>query len=225
MKAVIFDIDDTLVSERDFVYSGYRAVSRSLSEEMGLPDQEIAERLIKLSGDGYARIFDRLYESLGLKPEEGRIAELSALYSHHEPEIHFYGDVLPALKALKEGGMRLGIISDGDPLRQHNKLKACGGEELFDRIIITDELGDLSYRKPDPRSFEIMAEALGSTYEEMAYVGDNPAKDFYIKRIYPIRTVRIVRPYGIYQDREYREGIREDMRIESLAQLTELMLP
>ncbi len=223
MKAVIFDIDDTLISEYDFVLSGYRACSAYLEDYWGIPKQEIYESFLKLSESSFQNIFDRLYEELGKEPEPKNMLKLIEIYSHHTPEVRFYEDVIPALTKLRELGMRIGIISDGDPARQHNKLKAAGGEELFDRVIITDELGDLSYRKPDPRSFRMMFETFSCTGAEALYVGDNPAKDFYLSRELSIKTARIIRPHGIYTDREYREGIRETRRIESLLELPELV--
>ena len=57
----------------------------------------------------------------------------------------------------------------------------------------------------------------------MIYVGDNPAKDFHISADLPVRTARIIRENGIYNDREYLDGIKETYRIESLTDLLDLI--
>ena len=178
MKAVVFDLDDTLISEHEFMMSGYRAVSKHLEEL--LPDiwQDIYERLIKLSEESPGNIFNRLLDTYHLYYDEDDIKELVTVYREHTPEITFHEDVIPVLTALKARGIRTGIISDGIPLTQHNKIHACGGEAYFDSIIITDELGGTVFRKPDPRSFDLTAERFGIDISEMLYVGDNPEKDF-----------------------------------------------
>ncbi|WP_318753436.1 HAD-IA family hydrolase [Globicatella sp. PHS-GS-PNBC-21-1553] len=59
-------------------------------------------------------------------------------------------------------------------------------EKYFDKIIVTDELGR-AYWKPHPKSFEIMKAHFGVNYNEMVYVGDNPQKDFFIKKSIPLK--------------------------------------
>ena len=49
IKAVIFDLDDTLLSEYEFVVSGYRYVSVFLSRMIGVSAEEINDRLRELS--------------------------------------------------------------------------------------------------------------------------------------------------------------------------------
>ncbi len=54
---------------------------------------------------------------------------------------------------------------------------------------------------------------------EIIYVGDNPEKDFYLSVTAGIRTARIIRENGVYSDRDYLHGVREDYRICSLTEL------
>ena len=216
MKAVIFDIDDTLISERMFMESGYREISKAAADKLSDGWRSIYEKLLELSEESPKYIINRLFDSYGIRYDENDIGELIRIYREHEPELEFYSDVLPAIGLLKNKGIRTGIISDGYPVMQHNKLKACRGEQYFDKIIITNELGGSEYNKPDMRSYDIMAEALQVSCAEMLYVGDNPEKDFLISKSRPVKTARIIRPRGIYAGREYREGIRETYRIKDL---------
>ena len=80
----------------------------------------------------------------------------------------------------------MGIISDGYHVSQRNKLEALftGKQNLFGRVILTDELGR-DYRKPDERSFLMIKEYFKTDWSDMVYVGDNPEKDFYINRMSP----------------------------------------
>ncbi len=207
-----------MISEYDYVMGGYRAVAKRLSqdEDITMSEDEIFEKLKELSKTSYKEVYNRFLDSLGIPRDEERIQGLVRVYKQHEPHLKLYDDVRETLDALKEKGIRLGIISDGDVARQKNKLKITGIENDFDCVIITDELGDISYRKPDERSYIKMSETLGVDFSDMLYVGDNPTKDFFITTKYPIKTARIIREHGIYAKADYREGVTEDYRIESL---------
>ncbi|MBO6111947.1 MAG: HAD-IA family hydrolase [Lachnospiraceae bacterium] len=225
-KAVIFDIDDTLISEYDYVLSGYRQVSKRLAgdDDISLDESGIFDLLLETSRGGFLYVYNRLFEKLGLPDDKERIGELIRIYQGHDPDIRLYDDVDETLVTLRERGIKLGVISDGDPARQHRKLKKCDAEKYFDCVIVTDELGGEEYRKPDRRSFDKMKESLGVDFKDMMYVGDNPSKDFYIKKTLPVKTARIIRPHGIYADRDYREGIKEDYKLDSLKDLLNICL-
>ncbi len=122
---------------------------------------------------------------------------------------------------MRKRGVKLGIISDGYAVTQQNKIAALKASALFDKIILTDTLGR-DYWKPDERAFFMMKEAFGLDFSQMVYVGDNPEKDFYIGKNYPILTVRLDRQNGVYQDRAYLGGVKEKMRIGSLFELLPL---
>ena len=71
-------------------------------------------------------------------------------------------------------------------------------ESLVDYIIVTDELGGVEYRKPNPRAFETMKEKLGVEYSEMCYVGDNIKKDFVAPEKLGMRSIWFKNKDGLY---------------------------
>lgn len=220
IKAVIFDLDDTLISEREFVIGGFMSVTEILSVQVGNDVQTVFGMLMDLFQSSPKNVFDRLLTELQIPYTKELIADLVEAYRNHEPEIRFYDDVLPCLERLKAQGIKTGIISDGQVSTQRNKLKALDADEYFDNIIITDELGR-EYRKPNPTAFDTMRDVLGVEFEEMVYVGDNPEKDFHIGSVYPIKTVRICREEGLYAERDYAENVEEHIRIHSLEEIHE----
>ena len=228
IKAVIFDLDDTLTSEREFIKSGYRHVAGLISNKMKLDSMFIYNMLMRLFAESPKNVFNRLYDQLGIPYTQEDIVELVEAYRNHDPDIHFYDDVIPCLEDLKKRGIKTGIITDGYRCTQRNKLRALNAYAYFDHIIVTDELGR-DYWKPNPRPFELIRAFISNNgeidirYEEMIYVGDNPEKDFYISAIYPIRTVRIIRD-GIYKNNEYLNSIKENMTIANLNELIIILL-
>jgi len=217
IKAVIFDLDDTLISERDYINSGFKYIAQLLSEKSSKSTDDLYSMLQNLFISSPDKVFNRLLDCLNIVYTEDDIMELVHAYRNHNPKIHLLEDVVPCIDWLRRNGFKLGIITDGYFESQYKKLQAINAYELFDEIIITDELGR-EYWKPHPKSFEIMKQRLNVEYGEMIYVGDNPTKDFYIRKWYPIITVRCYRN-GIYNHSDYKDGIKEVHSVTSLDQL------
>jgi putative hydrolase of the HAD superfamily len=218
IKAIIFDLDDTLISEEEYIISGYKHVSKFLSERVNLNEEEIYQQLMLLFSQSPVNVFNRFYDELNISYSSSDIMEIVELYRKHLPSIHFFNDVLLCIESLKNKSIKIGIITDGYAISQRQKLKAVHAYDYFEEIIITDELGR-SFWKPHPLSFEEMRKKLNVEFNEMVYVGDNPQKDFYISALYPIRTVRINREKSIYLQKEYFKGTKENYLINSLNEL------
>lgn len=122
------------------------------------------------------------------------------LYRSHKPEIHLYEGVLELIKYLKNNGIKVGIITDGRPEGQRNKIAALGLDKLIEDIIITDELGGLQFRKPNDIAFRIMQCRWRIPYEQLIYVGDNPKKDFQAVRQLGMEGIYFENADGIYKD-------------------------
>lgn len=225
IKAVVFDLDDTLISERQYIASGYRHIAEVLSVRIDVDRQSIFSILMDLFHASSKNVFNRLFEKLQIAYSEEDIMELVEAYRNHEPDIQFYYDVLPCLELLKVKGIKTGIITDGYISTQRNKMKVLNADKYFDHIIVTEELGR-DYWKPHPRAYEMMHKILKVSFEEMIYIGDNPEKDFYIGSIYPIKTVMICRNNeagsDIYKGRLYLENVKENYTIHSLVELIDL---
>ena len=226
-KTVLFDLDDTLYSELDFVKSGYLAVSERITEkysDRGLDKDGVFDRLWELFQEDARGVFNRFLNLQRLPCEEGDIRELVKLYREHTPSIKPFSDAVSTLKQLKDMRCNLGVLSDGYPISQRNKLAALfsGKGYLFDKILLTDELGK-EYHKPDERAFIMLMEFFQTDWNETIYVGDNPGKDFYIGNEHPILTIRLLREDGVYKNSEYLKDIREKLTIGALSELPDIV--
>ncbi|MBQ9549355.1 MAG: HAD-IA family hydrolase [Lachnospiraceae bacterium] len=222
-KAVIFDLDDTLVSEISYCISGYREASGYIAEKL-LPERDagdIFDELLRLFNQDHKNVFNRFLIN-NIRSDE-QVMELVETYRKHFPNISYFDDVRPCLNCLKERGIKTGILSDGYAVTQRQKIRALNAEKDFDIIVLTDEIGREAW-KPDPAGFRLIEEKLGVKASETVYVGDNPEKDFYLSVTAGIKTVRIIRENGVYNDREYLNGVKEDLRIGSLQELTSVIL-
>lgn len=219
IKAVLFDLDDTLYSEKEYVYSGFYAVAKEISANRREKTEEYFSFLTQSYEQSSESVFDRFIEAT---PDLNvTISDLLHLYHMHLPKISLYKDVLPCLKLMKGLQLKLGLITDGRSIQQRLKIEALDLDFWFDYIIVTDELGGLEYRKPNPFAFKKMCEYFDVDLSEAVYIGDNPKKDFVIRN-YGMKTVRIVRKDNLYQNEPYLNGITAQFTIESLAQLLQL---
>lgn len=191
LKALIFDMDDTLYGEKEYVRSGYRQIANLFPEISGAQ-----ERLWQLFEEKKAAI-DVFLEEIGRDSQEMKQLCLHT-YRYQTPEIHLYPGVERMLCQLKEQGFLLGVITDGRPEGQRAKIQALGLEKLVDEIIVTDELGGAEFRKPNPLAFEKMKERLGVDYCEMCYVGDNVSKDFISPENLGMRSIWFRNKDGLY---------------------------
>jgi len=177
IQAVVLDLDDTLYLERQYVRSGYDAVAEHLRGRRGRADRFEEWLWQRFCSGRTAGAFDALSEAFGLHLTADGIAELVAVYRGHSPRIEPRPEAEGVLRALRGGGRRVGLLTDGYLPAQRLKLQALGLERLFDAVVFTEELGRDCW-KPSPAGFEAMAGLLGAPHPRCAYVADNPAKDF-----------------------------------------------
>lgn len=170
-KAVIFDLDDTLYDEKDYVRSGFVAVAKEL------PMINHAEEKLWQAFEQKEPAIDTVLRNEHIWTEE-LSRHCLTVYRNHKPQISLSKGVKELLQKLKREGKYLGIITDGRPEGQKNKIEALEIETLVDSIVITDDLGGIEFRKPNALSYEMMRKRCGCDFHQMVYIGDNLKKDF-----------------------------------------------
>ncbi len=176
-RAVIFDLDDTLYPERQYVQSGYRAVAAHLAGP-GPRAEEMAAWLWRRFLSGQAGgAFDALNAQFALGLGPAGIKRLVDLYRTHRPSIRPRVGIEELLDRLTAAGCRLGILSDGYLPAQQLKLDAVGLAGRFEAVVFTEAMGR-EFWKPHPAGFRRIADTLAVAPERCTYVGDNPSKDF-----------------------------------------------
>jgi len=196
LKAVVFDLDDTLYPEKEFVKSGFRAVAAWAELNLGI-DSNIGERqLISYYENGIrGDTFNRWLASHNLFSVD-LVKEMIKIYREHVPSILPFPEVKEVLGELKKKFL-LGIVSDGYLEVQRKKLNVLEIENFFDAVIFSDEWGKKNW-KPSTKPFEIISDRLGVSPNKCIYVADNPIKDFFGAKKIGMYTIRIVRPSGEY---------------------------
>jgi len=195
INAILFDLDDTLYDEMQFVKGGFKAVSFYIARQHHLNQRDVYQLLIKtLERHGRGHVFDIALDKLDLQ-NHYTVSILVEMYRTHQPHLSLYPDAVALLSALKKKRYKLGLITDGNVKAQRNKVDALKLQRFFDCIIFSDKYG-ADKRKPNPFPYEKMLKELHAKAEEAVYVGDNPQKDFVSAKKIGMKTVRILRgPY------------------------------
>ena len=214
---VVFDLDDTLYRECDYVRSGIRSVDIWVQWRLGV--HGFAATATGLWNAGHrGTLFDAALAELNVPADPPTIAAMIAIYRDHIPQI----ELAPDARAFLAGdhGFSLALISDGFANTQRRKAAALGlSRYAFDPIIFTDDWGQ-EYWKPHRRAFEVVAAAHRGRSDRFVYVADNPAKDFIAPRALGWATVQIDRTRAVHPRRPPSGRHRADIHIRSLRDLT-----
>jgi len=218
LRLWIFDMDDTLYPEREFVLGGYRVVSRITQEDHGV---SIEDALIERFQRGQRNsAFNLALKDKGIDAEESYIKVLVHAYREHTPKLSPFPDVLPFLEKLRSQSKLIALLSDGLETVQRRKWDALGLTEFFDLVVFTESLGGPQNWKPSPKGFELALKGLVVEPRHAVYVGDNPLKDFKAPRELGMKSIRIIRPEGQHRNLVAMDPRYEaDFSIQSLSQL------
>lgn len=220
VRLVIFDLDDTLYPEMQFVISGFGEISRAIGREFHIDSNRVFDLLLREFRDDRRFVFNRVLVKLNIYTED-RVQRLVALYRNHRPRIRLYRDAMEVIPILKSR-FYLGMITDGYPPTQKQKVKVLGIEKYFDHIIYTWEKGQ-EYAKPSPQPFIDILRWFLLRPEEAIYVGDNLEKDFRGPRMIGMKSVMVLRG-GIYKDViAPGQDYYPDFQIPSLQHLVKLV--
>lgn len=170
-KVVVFDLEDTIYKEVDFLKSGYHAVANYLTQICGVRDmyQDMWNAYLV----GVEDVFQKVLDDCRLTIDKTALIDI---YRYHQPQIGLDSDTKKVLQQLHKR-CHLALITDGRSETKKNTIEALGVSDYIDwsNVYISDEVGCL---KTDPLSFlKIMEKYSDSQY---IYVGDNPEKDFVV---------------------------------------------
>ena len=168
-RVIVFDLDDTLYKEVDFLRSAYREVAATTGHPEALDFMCACYR-------AGLNVFVELITRYAL---DCTVDDLLTVYRAHKPAIALDDDTAATLDTLRARGLTLGLMTDGRSLTQRNKIAALGLADLIadGDILISEEFG---HGKPDARCYRYFEQRHRGA--RFTYVGDNLAKDFVTAR-------------------------------------------
>ena len=176
IKAVIFDIDDTLVNRKEAFLKlcDYLIDKYAKDYPYDVSREDLIHRLIEIDAGGYGGLHNVIpkLQNIWKLPHsvDEFIKERNEVFGKLTTTFPETYEVLEALK----GKYKLGVITNGYSKVQREKIEVAKLEHYFDDIIVS---GEEEFEKPDPRIFLLASEHLGVKPEEAVFIGDYYAND------------------------------------------------
>ena len=200
LRAVLFDIDDTLLDwsnrpatgqnhRKEHLARAYRYAVKA-GYRMNAPESTFFEIALALfnqawsvgkQGEGaphIGNVLQQTFEKMGVPPRQIDLMALLRAYDWHAVEgVTLFPDVPDVLPAIRAAGMKTGLITNsGHPMWMRDvELNSYGLLEYFPDCRFS--AADVGWLKPYPAIFEAALNCLGIAPEEAVFVGDEPMAD------------------------------------------------
>lgn len=209
---VVFDLDDTLYSEIDYVRSALAFVGSLVEDTFAVNDASLF--LYQAFEIEKSNTIDALWKARGL-PEAAKLDVITAMRGH-EPKINLPLASAKTLQTLSEQNIKWSVLTDGRSLTQRRKLKALGIEGASG-IYISEERG---VSKPALKTFTQIVDDHPDA-RGFAYIADNPLKDFVTANALGWKTAMLRdRGDNIHpQDIEVPDFFRAHVEIDELTEI------
>lgn len=233
-KTVIFDLDDTLYPEWDYVRSGFHAVEDFLVSA-GIGCAGISTVWYQMRRTGEQKVFDNWLSSGMSETEnvvalfggtEAAVGVLIDVFRGHEPDINAHPGIEELLTQIRNqpgGETAICLVSDGHLDTQRAKWKALGLSECFDVVVFNDELGR-EHWKPSPTGINLALAKLQREARDAVYIADNPLKDFVAAHRAGVSAIRLKLSDGVYSSIESSGSGSPDVEVTSIQELQHLLL-
>ncbi len=187
IKAVLFDVDDTLFPSSQFSLLARQTAIKSMIA-CGLDaDFESAqvqlEKIIRKYGSNYSWHFNRLVEYFNCKNNDYCIA--SAIWAYHNTKLSIapYKNVKITLDTLRERNYILCVASRGKKIKQWDKLIRLGLDKSFSSVFVAP--------KKDSYFYSNICKRLKLLPSQVLMIGDNPKTDIIPAKKAGLKTIRI----------------------------------
>lgn len=226
-QVFIFDLDDTLYKEIDFVMSAFKHIDRLLVADHGLKPNKAYNLLMRSyrNGDDPFEALSRLLQLNGIEIPHAADWMIEE-YCYHIPAIELEPTTRFTLKSMREMKIPMYIITDGLSITQRNKIRALGLDEYipWENVFISEDLG---HDKKTPLAFMTILERYrpAADKNEYVFVGANPEKDFLVANQYGCTSIQLtddgrnIHPQDIVVDKNKQAK----MHIKYFVELTELV--
>jgi len=181
LKAILFDLDNTLINFLQFKIDTAKAASRAMIRSgLDVPENELYGKIFSVydeKGIEYQKTFHDVIKPYGLEINKAEKIQQAAILAYLQKKFEVlkpYPNVVPTLEKLRAKGMRLGIVTDAPRNKAWQRLILTGLQDEFDFVVTHD---DTQAMKPHPTPFYVALKKLEILPGACLFVGDNPERD------------------------------------------------
>ena len=196
LKAVIFDMDNTLFEFVDAQVKGCKAVVDRLGagNKIDLFDYFLRE---VHDFEDYENISDYMH-NLGIH-DPNAFFDCCASYDEAKlSSLRPYDGIRECLQKLKQAGLKLAVVTNANRANAAARLEITGLLPFFDLVVPSEATGK---KKPDPEPVRFALEMLGVKPDEALFIGDSLARDIAAGKASGVLTA-----YAAYGDKNFNEG-------------------
>jgi putative hydrolase of the HAD superfamily len=220
IKAIIFDLDNTLVDFMAMKEAAIEAAALAMIDAgLKMSKKDVKERIYEIyeeEGIEDQRVFDKfLTRELGTIDYRIHAAGIIGYRRAREAALVLYPHVHLVLMELMKRGIKLAVLSDAPRLQAWLRLCQLNLQHIFD-IVITFE--DTNKKKPAPEPFKLALQELDVEAECAIMVGDWAERDIYGAKLLKMTTV-----FARYGDRFGTEHSGADYEVEDIIQLLDIV--
>ncbi len=187
MKAVLFDVDDTLYNQADIFRDAYETVFGTRftldTEKLFTASRRRSDEVFEASQRGemtmeamYIYRIQKAFEDLGVAISDEEALLFQEKYAENQRNLKVPDKTAALLEACRAAGVTMGVITNGPSQHQWKKVHALGLEQWIptEHIFVS---GDCGAAKPDPAVFRYAQEKLGLEAADLIFVGDSYEND------------------------------------------------
>ena len=221
IKAVIFDLDDTLYDCSGSLIDASRSRAAKALVEAGLPCTEdevyqLQKELTEKYGP-YYHVFNEIVNKYNADSKLVTIA-YKAYNSSEVSEIKPFPYVIPTLKELKEKGYKLFLLTVGVHERQEKKINILGLKPYFDEMVISDQEIGL----PMEDCMRDLIERHAINFREAVMVGDRVREELRIAKSLGMTTIQML--HGRFKNEPaVNECDKPDYKIKRIFQIATIL--
>jgi len=217
VKYLLFDIDDTLFPSTEFsALARKNALNAMISMGLECDYDTLSSKLaaiIEMKGSNYPGHFDDLCAQLGIKEPGRYIAAAVAAYHDTKTSIAPFPKVPPSLLRLRESGCRLFIATQGNSIKQWDKLIRLRIALYFEGVFVSEELKE----DKGPAFYRKVLKSLNAKPDDCIMVGDREDTDILPAREVGMKTVRVL--YG----KQAHLPTKADFAIKDISELINIL--
>mgnify|MGYP003450710564 FL=1 len=141
IKVIVFDLDDTLYDEIEYVKSCFKEVSNYFSYKFKIDKNLIYNYMIQdLETNGRGKIFDNMLENFKIYSKEN-IKKAILVYRTHKPNIVLPQESIEVLSYYNSLKIPIYIVTDGNKIVQNRKIEALKIRKYIKKDFITHRYG------------------------------------------------------------------------------------
>lgn len=220
MKAVLFDLDNTLIDFMRMKRHASNAAARAMIKAGLAIDEKSAEdelfEFYLMDGIEGDTVFSHFIEKHnGGMNDRILAAGINAYRKAKQEYLKPYLSVPKVLNALKEKGLKIGIVTDAPRLKAYIRLDAMGIADIFDIVVGFEDTGK---QKPHSMPFKKALEQIGFAPDDVLFVGDWIERDIVGAKMVGMKTC-----WAKYGAGDQTEKSNADYEIDDIKKLVAII--